>query len=599
MWFNLLEFKSFTGIIFAVTGNILISVSLNIQRIVNNEFQKSKIDQFNSGPSLHNSRVNSEHTHDSSTNSEGYEVLLDPDQYDKFNYFHSKAWWAGIFLMIIGEISNFIAFAFAPASVVVILGMVALISNVILAPFMLKETFRSQDLLGILIAIVGIVLVVINSKLTQPELSFEEIYSVIQKPQFIHYLIITGILALLLICLSAKIGSKFIIIDLLLVAIFGGYSVISAKAISSLLIVKFVSIFGNFVTYFLLLIFIGTAVLQIKYLNRSLKRFDSTEIIPKQFVLFIISAIIGSAIMYNDFTEMKFYEFLKFLIGCLFTFLGVYLITSNRSKSKGYLNENSSFLDSVRRSNNIFTEPSSLPNSEVDVNNYSSSATEQRFSSSYQQRPFVSFISQRCAVLERDNPSTPLIGNHSLSRNEDILNSIIYGMSTISFTAMMYQILNSVGARHLHALGLDQIFENYWFKVIEKRNDEESLNNQRNYGVLSNSNSIITSSSPHHNSGISNYNDSLIDNGSESCETDSKSLGTSYSNSSYFNSEYIEDDDDDRTVSGLTFLTNDSNFGIYFGETSSSVYNEFSGLDDFYQSDDMDNLDNLPDLPLR
>ncbi|CAG8498265.1 11047_t:CDS:2 [Diversispora eburnea] len=566
MWFNLPEFKSFTGIIFAVTGNILISVSLNIQRIVNNEFQKSKIDQFNSGPSLYNSRVNSEHTYDSSTNSEGYEVLLDPDQYDKFNYFHSKAWWAGIFLMIIGEISNFIAFAFSPTSVVIILGMVALISNVILAPFMLKETFRSQDLLGILIAI----------------LSFEEIYSAIQQPQFIYYLIITGILALLLICLSAKIGSKFIIIDLLLAAIFGGYSVISAKAISSLLIMKFFSIFGNFITYFLLLMFIGTAVLQIKYLNRSLKRFDSTEIIPKQFVLFIISAIIGSAILYNDFAEMKFYEFLNFLIGCLFTFIGVYLITSNRTKSKGYLNENSSFLDSVRRSNNIFTEPfrqPSLPNSEVDVNNYSSSATEQRFSSSYQQR--------WCAISERDNPSIPLLRNYSLSRNEDILNSIVYGMTSISFTAMFCQILNSVGARHLHALGL----------VIEKRYGEESFNNQRNYGALNNSNSIITSSSPHHNNGVNNYNDSLIDNGSESCETDSKSLSTSYSNSSYFNSEYIEDDD--RTVSGLTFLTNDSNFGIYFGETSSSVYNEFSGFDDFYQSDDMDNLDNLPDLPLR
>jgi uncharacterized membrane protein len=56
------------------------------------------------------------------------------------------------------------AYAFAPASVVAPLGTVALISNVILAPIMLKERFRKQDLIGILIAIVGAVVVVVNSK---------------------------------------------------------------------------------------------------------------------------------------------------------------------------------------------------------------------------------------------------------------------------------------------------------------------------------------------------------------------------------------------------------------------------------------------------
>lgn len=56
------------------------------------------------------------------------------------------------------------AYAFAPASVVAPLGTVALISNVILAPIMLKERFRKQDLKGIFIAIIGAVVVVVNSK---------------------------------------------------------------------------------------------------------------------------------------------------------------------------------------------------------------------------------------------------------------------------------------------------------------------------------------------------------------------------------------------------------------------------------------------------
>lgn len=47
----------------------------------------------------------------------------------------------------------------------------------------------------------------------------------------------------------------------------------------------------------------ATAILQIKYLNKALQRFDSTAVIPTQFVLFTIAAIIGSAVIYGDFDD--------------------------------------------------------------------------------------------------------------------------------------------------------------------------------------------------------------------------------------------------------------------------------------------------------
>jgi hypothetical protein len=49
-------------------------------------------------------------------------------------------------------------------------------------------------------------------------------------------------------------------------------------------------------------------------------------IIPIQFVLFTLSAIIGSAILYGDFKETKFHQRLTFLYGCAATFLGVFVI---------------------------------------------------------------------------------------------------------------------------------------------------------------------------------------------------------------------------------------------------------------------------------
>jgi hypothetical protein len=82
----------------------------------------------------------------------------------------------------------------------------------------------------------------------------------------------------------------------------------------------------------LIFVLVVTAVLQIKYLNKALQRFDSTEVIPTQFVLFTVSAIIGSAVLYHDFDGMDMEQMSRFMSGCSIEFLGVYLITSKRTK---------------------------------------------------------------------------------------------------------------------------------------------------------------------------------------------------------------------------------------------------------------------------
>ena len=89
------------------------------------------------------------------------------------------------------------------------------------------------------------------------------------------------------------------------------------------------------VTYLLVVVLVATALLQIRYVNRALQRFDSTQVIPVQFVLFTISVIIGSAVLYRDFQSATADRVGKFFGGCALTFLGVYLITSGRAKAAG------------------------------------------------------------------------------------------------------------------------------------------------------------------------------------------------------------------------------------------------------------------------
>jgi len=107
--------------------------------------------------------------------------------------------------------------------------------------------------------------------------------------------------------------------------------VLSTKGIASLLSYTLWHALTFPITYLLLFVLVVSALLQIRYLNRALQRFNSTQVIPTQFVLFTISVIIGSAVLYRDFESATADRVGKFVGGCALTFSGVYLITSDRA----------------------------------------------------------------------------------------------------------------------------------------------------------------------------------------------------------------------------------------------------------------------------
>ena len=108
------------------------------------------------------------------------------------------------------------------------------------------------------------------------------------------------------------------------------------------------------VTYVLVVILLGTAVMQIRYVNKALQRFDSTQVIPIQFVMFTLCVIIGSAVLYRDFERTNAEQATKFVGGCLLTFFGVFLITSGREQSHDddeVLSEAGDFEDTIGLAN--------------------------------------------------------------------------------------------------------------------------------------------------------------------------------------------------------------------------------------------------------
>ncbi|KAI5305997.1 hypothetical protein KEM56_002599 [Ascosphaera pollenicola] len=322
--------SSMVGIVASVAGNVLISFALNLQRYshirIDREFQQrlalkraqaysdnEHIQMTSQGygtcalggrPAMDDngdaatndshsstSEYNTRRSIPSTTSSTRLAVI---EEARRQSYLQSSYWWAGLLLMILGEAGNFMAYGFAPASVISPLGVVAIISNCLIAPLMLRETLRRRDSLGVLVSIIGTIIIVVSFHPSEKTIGPEDLFNMFATTTFVVYVTITTTVIVVFMWMSETCGARSILIDVGLVGLF--------------------------------------ALMQIRYINRALQRFDSTQVIPTQFVSFTICVIIGSAVVYRDFESATFKEAAIFTGGCALTFFGVYLITSRRPK---------------------------------------------------------------------------------------------------------------------------------------------------------------------------------------------------------------------------------------------------------------------------
>lgn len=280
------QWSSLIGIVTALIGNVLISLALNIQRYAHlriaREWEQEKIKheadfrRMNSGTGTVNQygsfggddergrsrdqvrrrdfgtyrdededgamrgRREDSGSRDALHESFTSDRTARPDgkeegQGDRKSYLKSPYWWVGIILMCLGETGNFLAYGFAPASIVSPLGVVALISNCVIAPCLLKEKFRKRDFWGVLIAIAGAVVVVLSAKSSEEKLGPEEIWRAITRWEFELYLGLSIALIIGLMWASFQYGSRSILIDVGLVALFGKSHMVYESEASSIL----------------------------------------------------------------------------------------------------------------------------------------------------------------------------------------------------------------------------------------------------------------------------------------------------------------------------------------------------------------------------
>jgi hypothetical protein len=192
----------------------------------------------------------------------------------------------------------------------------------------------------------------------------------------------------------------------------GGYTALSTKGVASLLSNTIWHVVTFPITYLLVAVLVSTAILQIKYLNRALQHFDSTQVIPVQFVIFTLSVIIGSAILYRDFERTTTDDAVKFFAGCALTFSGVWLITSGRGKRQQDEEEGSEDGDAIDLIDEEHQQPEIRERSDSDARRGSLRPPSVRPRSSRSEAP--SFV-----ITSDDSPSQPFSFEASSPLNEN------------------------------------------------------------------------------------------------------------------------------------------------------------------------------------
>jgi drug/metabolite transporter (DMT)-like permease len=297
------------GIYLALAGNVLISVALNLQKYAHN------VNVAESG--------------------------------GKRAYTSLPYWWLGMIVMAAGETGNFVAYAYAPATVVAPLGAVSVISNCLLAHYVLKERLCVRNLLGVALAIIGAVIIVTYAPSSDRQLTMDVLVSYMSETGFLVFVavICSGIVGLY--CLSDAIKKRYVVVYTLICSLTGALTVMCIKGVSTALVLTLQgqNQFNQVLPWAMIAVVVFTLIMQLRYLNLAMMHFGASEVVPVYYVLFTFCSIVAGLVLFKEYHQHcppenpACLNTIFFLAGCAVTFSGVYMITLAGKKAVGVYDE--------------------------------------------------------------------------------------------------------------------------------------------------------------------------------------------------------------------------------------------------------------------
>ncbi|KAM6215111.1 NIPA-like protein 2 [Rhynchocyon petersi] len=283
------------GVVLAILGNLIISISLNIQK---------------------------------------YSHLQSALQEHRRPFFKTASWWCAVVLMAVGETGNFAAYGFAPITLIAPLGCMSVTGSAVISVIFLKENLRASDLVGMTLALAGTYLLVNFAPTITQSVSARTVQYYFVGWKFLIYVILEMLVFCILLYFHQRKGMKHLLILLTLVALLASLTVISVKAVSGMITFSVMDKMQLTypIFYIMFIIMIASCVFQVKFLNQATKLYSTAMVVPVNHVFFTTSAIVAGIIFYQEFLGAAFLTTFIYLFGCFLSFLGVFLVTRNREK---------------------------------------------------------------------------------------------------------------------------------------------------------------------------------------------------------------------------------------------------------------------------
>ncbi|PPD71185.1 hypothetical protein GOBAR_DD31942 [Gossypium barbadense] len=214
----------------------------------------------------------------------GYSYLLEP------------LWWAGMITMVVGEIANFAAYAFAPAILVTPLGALSIIirqgnftlkfrfgnleliakhcfsRSAVLAHIILRERLHTFGILGCILCVVGSTTIVLHAPQERQIESVTEVWDLATEPFLFYTALVLTAVFILIYQFVPQYGQTHIMVYIGVCSLVGSISVMSVKALGIALKLTF-SGTNQLVypqTWAFTLVVITCVLTQMNYLNKKL-----------------------------------------------------------------------------------------------------------------------------------------------------------------------------------------------------------------------------------------------------------------------------------------------------------------------------------------
>ncbi|XP_020578602.1 probable magnesium transporter NIPA4 isoform X2 [Phalaenopsis equestris] len=201
-----------------------------------------------------------------------------------YSYLYEPLWWAGMIAMVVGEVANFAAYAFAPAILVTPLGALSIIISAALAHIILREKLHIFGILGCALCVVGSITIVLHAPQEREIDSVKEVWDLATEPAFLFYSAAVMVTVFVIVVhFIPQYGQTHVMAYIGVCSLIGSLSVMGVKALGIALKLTFSGtnqlIYPQ--TWFFAIVVVFCVVTQMNYLNKDWDRQNPTQIVTE------------------------------------------------------------------------------------------------------------------------------------------------------------------------------------------------------------------------------------------------------------------------------------------------------------------------------